>query len=107
MPSVFSLPDSFYLKNMPLVPAETEELKLADPPGGGPRVPEDDSRGGDGGGDDGSSRYIPGAGLLAMRLVLVSITALFVTIGIAYFARSRSPINWQHIAALRERMNWK
>jgi cytochrome c oxidase subunit 3 len=33
-----------------------------------------------------------------MRFVLVSITALFVTVGIAYFARSRSPINWQHIA---------
>ena len=40
----------------------------------------------------------PGAGLLAMRFVLVSISALFVTIGIAYFARSRSPINWEHIA---------
>ncbi|HYL76861.1 MAG TPA: heme-copper oxidase subunit III [Bryobacteraceae bacterium] len=83
---------------MPLVPTETEELKLADPPGGGPRDPDEDHRGGDGGGDDGRSRHIPGAGLLAMRFVLVSITTLFVTIGIAYFTRSRSPINWQHIA---------
>jgi cytochrome c oxidase subunit 3 len=32
-----------------------------------------------------------------MRLALVSISALFVTIGIVYFARSRSGLNWQHI----------
>jgi cytochrome c oxidase subunit 3 len=32
-----------------------------------------------------------------MRFVLLSITTLFVTIATAYFARSRSPVNWQHI----------
>jgi len=79
---------------------ETEVLKLAGNNGGGPH---DDGPGGNGGGgddDDGGRRdrhHIPGAGLLAMRLALVSITALFVTIGIVYFARSRSGLNWQHI----------
>lgn len=32
-----------------------------------------------------------------MRFVLVSVTVLFITIGFAYYDRSRSPINWQHI----------
>jgi cytochrome c oxidase subunit 3 len=80
---------------------ETEVLKLAGTNGGGPH---DDGPGGNGGGgddDDGrqdrDGRHIPGAGLLAMRLALISITALFVTIGIVYFARSRSGWNWQHI----------
>jgi len=78
---------------------ETELVKLAGTNGGGPH---DEGPGGYGGGgddDDGrrDRRYIPGAGLLAMRLALVSITALFVTIGIVYFARSRSGVNWQHI----------
>jgi cytochrome c oxidase subunit III len=85
---------------MPTV-TDAAELKLAGPNGGGPRDLGPDDHGG-GGGDDGDweggrPRYIPGAGLFAMRFVLVSITALFVTIGVAYFARSRSPINWQHI----------
>ncbi|HET9319378.1 MAG TPA: cytochrome c oxidase subunit 3 [Bryobacteraceae bacterium] len=80
---------------------DTEVIKLAGTNGGGPH---DDGPGGNGGGgddDDGrqdrDGRHIPGAGLLAMRLALISITALFVTIGIVYFARSRSGLNWQHI----------
>src|SRR5712675_2300783 len=84
---------------------ETEVLKLAGTNGGGPH---DDGPGGNGGGgddDDGhqdrDGRHIPGAGLLAMRLALISITALFVTIGIVYFARSRSGWNWQHIQVPR------
>lgn len=81
--------------------AETEVLKPADSNGGGPHDLGPDGYGG-GGGDDGgedSARpgYLPGAGLFAMRFVLVSITALFVTIGVAYFARSRSAVNWEHI----------
>ncbi len=85
---------------MPTV-AETAEPKLAGPNGGGPRDLGPDDHGG-GGGDDGGEesgrpRYIPDAGLFAMRFVLVSITTLFITIGAAYFARSRSPVNWQHI----------
>ena len=67
------------------------ELKLAGTTGGGPRDLEPPHGGG------GSPGYIPGAGLLAMRFVLVSITVLFITVGVAYFARSRSPVNWQHI----------
>jgi cytochrome c oxidase subunit III len=82
--------------------AETEELKPAGSRGGGPPYAgPDDHRGGGGGDpdpDDSRSRFIPGAGLLAMRFVLVSITALFVTLGLAYFARSRSVLNWEHIA---------
>jgi cytochrome c oxidase subunit 3 len=80
---------------------DTEVIKLAGTNGGGPH---DDGPGGNGGGgddDDGrqdrDGRHIPGAGLLAMRLALISITALFITIGIVYFARSRSGLNWQHI----------
>ena len=36
-----------------------------------------------------------------MRFVLASITTLFITIGMAYFARSRSTLNWQHIRVPR------
>src|SRR6266567_3785699 len=75
---------------------EIEELKPAGPNGGGPR---DLGPGGRGGDDDEHQRgrFIPGAALLAMRFGLLSITVLFLTVGIAYFARSRSPVNWQHI----------
>ncbi|HLH00272.1 MAG TPA: cytochrome c oxidase subunit 3 [Bryobacteraceae bacterium] len=78
--------------------SETEELQLADIGGGGPpRVGRgDDGRGGDGDGNP-DPRYVPGAGLLAMRLVLVSITTLFITVGLAYYERAKSPVNWQHI----------
>ena len=84
---------------------ETEVLKLSGTNGGGPH---DEGPGGNGGGgddDDGRQdrdrRHVPGADLLAMRLALVSITALFVTIGIVYFARSRSGLNWQRIQVPR------
>ena len=81
---------------------ETEEQKIADGNGGGPRGPDyDDPDGrhwGDDGGQDNRGRpYIPGIGLLAMRFVLVSVAVLFITVGIAYFERSRSGVNWQHI----------
>jgi cytochrome c oxidase subunit 3 len=84
--------------------AETAEPKLAGPHGGGPRDlwPDDPGGGGgDDGGEGGESRYIPDAGLFAMRFVLLSITTLFITIGMAYFARSRSGFNWQHIRVPR------
>ena len=56
-------------------------------------------RGGGGGGDDDGNdgRGVPGAGLLAMRFLLVSISMLFVTIGVAYHERAHSPVHWQHI----------
>ncbi len=85
---------------MPPVATDAEELKLGDPRGGGPRDLGPGDRGGGGGGDDDGpgDGYIPGAGLFAMRFALVSITVLFLTIGIAYFARSRSAAGWQRIA---------
>ena len=39
-----------------------------------------------------------------MRFVLVSVTALFVTVGIAYYERAQSPVNWEHIRV--PRMLW-
>ncbi len=77
---------------------DTEEIQLADTNGGGPRDfgPDDRDDGGDGDGG-GDSNYVPGAGLLAMRFVLVSVSALFITIGIAYYERSQASDNWQHI----------
>jgi cytochrome c oxidase subunit 3 len=84
---------------------ETEEKKLAGSNGGGP--PSLGPEGGGGGdGDDGNPdpNYVPGAGILAMRFTLVSVTMLFLTVGVAYYARSRSPIGWQHIRV--PRMLW-
>jgi cytochrome c oxidase subunit 3 len=81
---------------------ETEERKLADGNGGGPRGPDSNEPGGhrwgdDGGQDDYGRPSVPGAGLLAMRFLLVSIAVLFITVGFAYFQRSRTGVNWQHI----------
>jgi cytochrome c oxidase subunit III len=81
---------------------ETEERKIVSGHGGGPRYPDFDDHGGRGWGDDGgpdrSGRpYVPGAGLLAMRFMLVSIAVLFITVGTAYFERSRTAVNWRHI----------
>src|ERR1700733_9009188 len=76
---------------------ETPEVKLGGPHGGGPRDHGPYDPGG-GGGDDGNhGRGVPGAGLLAMRFLLVSITMLFVTIGVAYHQRAKSHVHWQHI----------
>jgi len=87
-----------YLKSMPPV-LEAEELKPAGPNGGGPRDLGSGDRGGGGDDDDDHKRgrFIPGAAMLAMRFVLVSITVLFITVAVAYYVRSRSPVNWQHI----------
>jgi len=72
------------------------ELKPGGPGGGGPR---DHGPFDPGGGDDGDQggHGVPGAGLLAMRFLLVSITMLFVTIGVAYRERAKAPAHWQHI----------
>lgn len=78
--------------------AEILEVKPGGPGGGGPRDHGPFDPGG-GGGDDGDrgGRGVPGAGLLAMRFLLVSITMLFVTIGVAYHERAKAPAHWQHI----------
>lgn len=78
---------------------ETEEPKLGGGNGGGPRGFDPNQGRGGGWGDDGGQdqHYVPGAGLLAMRFMLVSIAMLFVTVGVAYFERSRSAVNWRHI----------
>jgi cytochrome c oxidase subunit III len=77
--------------------AEIVEVKPGGPGGGGPRDhgPFDPGGGGDDG--DRGGRGVPGAGLLAMRFLLVSITMLFVTIGMAYHERAKAPAHWQHI----------
>jgi cytochrome c oxidase subunit 3 len=79
--------------------AETLEVKAGGPNGGGPRGHDPFDRGGGGGPDDNSSpgRGVPGGGLLAMRFLLVSVGMLFVTIGIAYHQRAKTPAHWQHI----------
>lgn len=81
---------------------ETEERKLAEGSGGPPRDPYAGDGGGRRWGDDGDHagrgrQYVPGAGLLAMRFMLVSIAMLFLTLGFAYFERSHTGLNWQHI----------
>lgn len=77
---------------------EAPEVKLGGPHGGGPRDHGPFDRWG-GGGDDGDGRGVPGAGLLAMRFLLVSISMFFVTIGVAYHQRAQSPGHWQRIPA--------
>src|SRR5579871_2541148 len=79
---------------------EKDQPQLADTHGGGPGDPGPKGRGGGGGGDEGGGgdpRYVPGAGLLAMRLAMVSVAMLFVTVGLAYSARAATHKNWQHI----------
>jgi cytochrome c oxidase subunit 3 len=76
---------------------ESPEVKLGGPNGGGPRDYDPYDPGGGGGDDGNDGRGVPGAGLLAMRFLLVSISMLFVTIGFAYYQRARSPVHWQHI----------
>jgi cytochrome c oxidase subunit 3 len=77
---------------------EAPEVKLGGPNGGGPRNVDPFDRGGGGGDGDGNDgRGVPGAGMLAMRFLLVSISALFATIGAAYYERAQSPGHWQHI----------
>lgn len=86
-------------------PLTTEilEVKTGGPSGGGPK---DVDPGGRGGGDDDDQGAhgenpgsVPGVGLFAIKVVLVSITALFVAIVVAYFVRSRSNSHWAPVAA--------
>ena len=91
---------------MPSAAAEPEELRIVEPPQarpggpnrGGPTDLGPDDHGG-GGGDDGEpdDRYTPGLSLLGMRLMLVSITALFIVLAIVCLVRSRSPKFWQPV----------
>ncbi len=83
---------------MPTV-VETPQVKPGGPNGGGPRDHGPFYPGGGGGGDDhsGDGHGVPGAGLLAIRFLLVSISMLFVTIGFAYHERAQMPAHWQHI----------
>lgn len=94
---------------MPAVLAEPElpivELPLrpvtGGPGGGGPR---DFEPGGDGGGGDdgeplgGNPSGGPSAGMIGIIATLVSITALFATILIAYMVRARTQAHWQPVA---------
>jgi cytochrome c oxidase subunit III len=79
--------------------AEILEVKTGGPNGGGPHDHDPYGRGGEGGDDNSGDgrRGVPGAGLLAMRFLLLSISMLFVTIGVAYYERAKAPAHWQHI----------
>jgi cytochrome c oxidase subunit III len=97
MPDVLAEPE-------PVTIELPEEVRTGGPNGGGPRDFDPDGRGGGGGGDDddneaerAGSQQASGAGLLAMQIVLVSITALFITIGVVYFVRARTPIRWMPV----------
>jgi cytochrome c oxidase subunit III len=76
---------------------EAPEVKLGGPGGGGPRDHGPYDPGGGGGDDGNDGRGVPGAGLLAMRFLLVSISMLFLTIGVVYHERAQSRVHWQHI----------
>ncbi len=76
---------------------EAPEVKLGGPGGGGPRDHGPYDPGGGGGDDGNDGRGVPGAGLLAMRFLLVSISMLFLTIGVVYHERAQSHVQWQHI----------
>src|SRR5689334_18964713 len=88
---------------MPLV-AETEESAVIElpapqtggPAGGGPGDPGWDDRGGGGDGDDDpdESGYMPDLGIFGMRLMLVSITTLFLVIVIVYLGLAQSTKHW-------------
>jgi cytochrome c oxidase subunit 3 len=90
---------------MPSVASEPEELIVPAPPQtrtggpnrGGPNDLGPDHGGGGGGGDDGdSSGYTPGLSMLGMRIMLVSITLLFVVLTLVYLALSQSKF-WQPV----------
>jgi cytochrome c oxidase subunit III len=91
---------------MPAVLAEPEPLTIdvrpGGPNGGGPRGFDPDGGGGGGGDDDNEAERagpqgVPGAGLLAIQIALVSISALFVTIAVVYFVRAQTPISWKPV----------
>ncbi|MDQ6759977.1 MAG: cytochrome c oxidase subunit 3 [Acidobacteriota bacterium] len=86
----------------PLV-TEIVALKPGGPDGGGPRDLDPGGRGGgdddDGEGHGAGQDSVAGVGLFAIKVVLVSITALFITIAVVYFARSRSRFNWHPVDA--------
>lgn len=86
----------------PVIVDVPEEVRTGGPGGGGP--PNFDSGGGGGDDDDHEAegdgqQKAAGVGLFAIQCVLVSITALFVTIGIVYFVRSRSANHWTAVGA--------
>ena len=93
MPAVLAEPEVYIIER-------PEEVRPGGPSGGGPRD-FDPYGGGGGGGDDDDNeaerprpQCAPGAGLLAMQVMLVSIGALFITIAIVYLVRSRTPVRW-------------
>ena len=85
----------------PVIVQEPPRLAPGGPNGGGPRdFDPGDRGGGDGDGrepEGDSSRNSQANALFGMRVMLVSITVLFITIGVVYYARSESPANWQRI----------
>src|SRR5436309_2105995 len=92
MPAVLADPE-------PILIEEPPKIRTGGPGGGGPRDLDPDDGGGGGDDDDHEAQSdgrqnVAGAGLLAIRFVLVSITALFIAIAVVYFARSQSSSHW-------------
>ena len=72
------------------------ELELKVPGGGGPGDHGPDDRGGGGGGDRDDERR-GNLYRFGLAVVLISITALFATLALIYYARSRVPDWWQPV----------
>jgi len=77
----------------PVTPVET----VPGTGGGGGGFADFDPGGGDGRGDDGRDRWRPGVYRTAMWSILVSVTILFLMLGLVYVLRSRTPDFWQPI----------
>ena len=93
MPALLAEPE-------PLIIERPQDVRPRGPTGRGPRDFDPNGGGGGGGDDDDNEaqrarpQNAPGAGLLAMQVMLVSIGALFITIAIVYLVRSRTPVRW-------------
>lgn len=94
MPAVLDEPEILILEPPP-------QVKPGGPGGGGPRDFEPGGSGGGGGDDDERRREDPdyglSAGMIGMIAVIVSVTALFATIVIAYMVRSRTRSHWEAV----------
>ena len=75
-----------------------EQQPLLGEGGGGPGRFGDDGRGGGGGGgDDGNNRWSPGTYRVAMWATIAAVSTVFLTMAVAYIARSQNPKFWSPV----------